>query len=754
MISAVAAALLAQLAGVQAGPAPPDTVTLRLRFDHQYQFAGYYVADWDGLYRDAGIHVEILPGVDRRGHLLEIAEEFAQGRTDFGIMGAEALTALANDVPVTLVSPVFQRSVIRAFVHDSLDVRRPAEFADLRIAPPDGDMVSAELMAMFVADGGLPSEISYPRPDPDQRVGTFTREFIDGAFDVLPGYGLSVAWDIDRAGVDVREFNPSDYSVDFYGDALFVRSDLLETDPDLVERFAAASIEGWRRAVLRGTDVADLIAERLPRVLAVDDLQAYNRFLVSRVNTAVLFPLVPLGANSPERWDRMSIAMIAAGLIDTPVDIRDHTFNPQLDREVRSRERQRDLLLGGGIVLGLLASLILVLLVLRQRERERRLTLEVDLQRAARLESIGRLAGGLAHDFNNLLAAIKGHARMIVDRPNADNELQGDALQILTAVDRADGLIRQLLAFSKQQVLQLQTIEINEEIGEIQSMLRRLIPSEIDFAVSNSATPLYIRVDPSQLDQVIMNLVINAVDAMTEEGTIGIVIRATDLTREELSEMGAGLDPGGFVEVRVRDTGTGIPSDIIDRIFEPFFTTKAAEKGTGLGLSSLHGIVRQSGGHVDVVSEEGQGTEFRILFPRVALTAETEDTSSTPAPSPAPSGLTVLLVDDEPAIRRVTRRILERIDATVIEAASGEEALDLLDTHPTPIAVVVSDVKMPGMGGYELVRQIRKRSDDIRIILTSGFWDVDQRGDLTPSVHAFLSKPYDPQDLVKAITNN
>lgn len=377
-----------------------------------------------------------------------------------------------------------------------------------------------------------------------------------------------------------------------------------------------------------------------------------------------------------------------------------------------------------------------------------RKSLEAQLQQAQKMDSLGRLAGGIAHDFNNWLTAIIGHTRIARDAAGKP-EVIASLDQILSASESAAGLTRQLVAFARKQVFDPRVCRPAEIIEHARALLDRLIGENITLEV-RAATDLWnVRLDPAQIHQVLVNLAINARDAMPKGGRLSI-----DLSNITIDEDAARLHPnlaaGQFVQITVADTGIGIPPDVLPRIFEPFFTTKEQGKGTGLGLPTVMGIVQQSGGHIWVYSEPGLGTTFKLFFPRVrepAATPLVEPTSKRPLPDARP-GETILLVEDQQIVRDLVATVLLRRGYTVLSAPDAAAALALADSSPTPINLLLTDLVLPGMDGRRLAATLTARIPDLRVILSSGY--TDESAGLDPGVN-FIQKPYSPDALTRLV---
>jgi PAS domain S-box-containing protein len=367
-----------------------------------------------------------------------------------------------------------------------------------------------------------------------------------------------------------------------------------------------------------------------------------------------------------------------------------------------------------------------------------------------KMEVVGRLAGGVAHDFNNLLTAIKGCGEFVRDALTAEDPKRADVVEILNATDRASALTRQLLAFSRRQILEPQEVDINKVVGEMANMLRRLIGENMKLVIEPAPAPCLAKVDPGQTEQVIMNLAVNARDSMPKGGTIAVETEIVTLD-EAFFTAHPDLRRGPMVCLRVRDTGCGMSDEVKSHLFEPFFTTKGKGKGTGLGLSTVLGIIKQSGGEIEMESAPGRGTTFRIYFPQIE-TATPGKEKAKEKEAPARGHETVLLTEDDDILRRVGERILVEDGYTVLTAADGQEALKMLEQHAKPVDLLVTDVVMPGMNGRELAREIARRNLAPRTLFISGYTDdsIVRHGVLEPGL-AFLYKPFSPEGLLRKL---
>jgi PAS domain S-box-containing protein len=376
--------------------------------------------------------------------------------------------------------------------------------------------------------------------------------------------------------------------------------------------------------------------------------------------------------------------------------------------------------------------------------------LEAQLRQAQKMEAIGRLAGGVAHDFNNLLTVITGYTEMLLTELPSGSPMLPDLREIRAASARAAGLTRQLLAFSRQQVLDPRVIDLRRVVGGMENMLRRLIGEDIEMSITGGPAPAYVHADPGQIEQVIMNLVVNAGDAMPSGGRLTIDVGEASLTSADAACFPY-VAPGEYVRVCVRDTGGGMDETTQARIFDPFFTTKDPGKGTGLGLATVYGIVKQSGGYIWVDTAPGEGASFRVYLPRV--TSEPAETvADTPmALLPERRGATVLLVEDDDALRAVVERVLSKRGYRVLSASSGVVALEIAERHAGPVDLLVTDIVMPTMSGQQLADRFVDRHGEVPVLFLTGYSmeAVANRGVLRPGSQ-LLKKPFTPQELALA----
>jgi len=416
--------------------------------------------------------------------------------------------------------------------------------------------------------------------------------------------------------------------------------------------------------------------------------------------------------------EEMAVAAMKAGAHDYIMKRKLARLAPAIERELREAQTR----------------------VARKAAEEALRQSEAQLRQAQKIEAVGRLAAGVAHDFNNILTVITGHSELLLLQLGADDPCRKNAEQIEKAACFAAALTRQLLTFSRKQVIEPRVLNLNTVVLSIEKMLRRLIGEHIEFCTVLDPMAGHIKADPSQIEQVIMNLAVNARDAMATVGKLTITTANTTLGEECLKNFPE-LSAGDYVMLAIVDTGTGMSEEVEGHLFEPFFTTKPEGKGTGLGLATCFGIVKQHSGHINVDSELGRGTTFKIYFPRVQ--SELEPARVRTKPEVAGSKETVLLVEDEPAVRELAAFTLREKGYTVLEAVNGEEGLRTARQHDGKIDLVLTDVIMPVMGGKEMADALHASHPDTKVLFTTGYTEdaIGHHGVLRPGI-VFLQKPY------------
>lgn len=496
-------------------------------------------------------------------------------------------------------------------------------------------------------------------------------------------------------------------------DFVITRDLLSEIGPDKYRLDWVDSVDKGRRQLQAGRHDVYLIDYRIGRSTGLELLrEAHDR--------GVDAPMILLTGASEREID---VAAMNAGAADYL--IKGQINAPLLERSIRySLEQSRHL----------------------RELRER----EAQFLQAQKMEAVGRLAGGVAHDFNNLLTAITGYTELLLARLGEDNEMSHDVQEIKRAAERAASLTRQLLTFSRKQVIQPRVLDLNTLVGDVERMLQRLIGEQIRLLTDLDTQPLYILGDPGQIEQVVMNLAVNARDAMPRGGALTI---GTELLAPESGRIPTEYRPQHkpMVLLSVTDTGLGIDPKTMRHIFEPFFTTKGPDQGTGLGLSTVYAIIKQAGGEIQVRSEVGRGTRFELFLPVAQPPAAAPQ--ARPAEQPrAQINATLLLVEDQHIVRKLMRRLLQSEGYTVLEAPHGQEALRVARAHAGPIDLLVTDVVMPEMSGQQLARELVSIRPDLRVLFVSGYADADIYHEIAnPGRSHFLQKPFTPDILGRKI---
>ncbi|MGC2236431.1 MAG: PAS domain S-box protein [Pyrinomonadaceae bacterium] len=513
------------------------------------------------------------------------------------------------------------------------------------------------------------------------------------------------------------------------------------TDIKLAERSLRESEHLYRETVENANDIIytlDLQGRYISANRAGESITGYTRDEIRRMNFTDLI--------APEYLD------VVLEKMGNKVESGGQTF---YEVEIITKDRRRimveinsRLLERNGVPIGVLG--IARDITERKRSEEKLGEIEEQLRQSQKLESIGQLAGGIAHDFNNMLTAINGYSDLILRKLGADDPLRHMAEEIRKAGDRASGLTHQLLAFSRKQILQPKTLNINDIVSDVSRMLQRLIGEDIDLKAILNERLGQVEADPGQITQVLLNLAVNARDAMPSGGKLTIETDNVNLN-ETYTSRHVGVTPGRYVMLAVSDTGVGMDEDTLNHIFEPFFTTKAVGEGTGMGLATVYGVVKQSRGNIWAYSEKGLGTTFKIYLPLIDKEAESIEAETLKTDLPTGTE-TILLVEDEEMVRALSKQILETCGYTVIEAVNGADALRLCEETGCDADLLVTDVVMPQMGGRELVLRLAETRPALRALYISGYTDkaIVHHGILNEDIN-FIQKPFTPEDFARKV---
>ena len=435
-------------------------------------------------------------------------------------------------------------------------------------------------------------------------------------------------------------------------------------------------------------------------------------------------PEIPFIFVSATLGEELAVETLKSGATDYVLKQRLSRLGPSLHRALREVDERTE----------------------RKRAEEALRESEHQLRQSQKMEAVGRLAGGIAHDFNNLLTIIMGYSQVLLKELGSDHSLAGDIRETQKAVTQAALLIRQLLAFGRRQVLDPKVIDLNSVVENLQGMLGRLLGEDIKLIARTDPSLGQVKADQSQLEQVIMNLAVNARDAMPEGGSLTIETANLEISQASWRD-NPSLQPGRYVTLAVSDTGCGMNPETQAKIFEPFFTTKEEGRGTGLGLATVHGIVKQSGGSIEVASQPGRGTTFTVYLPRTDETVP-RGVRKKPKSKNLKGTETILLVEDEPNVRHLACDELRRLGYTVLEAQNGVEALLMSSQHPNTIHLLVTDVVMPGMNGRDVAHQLTAIRPNTKVLYVSGYTDdVGVMKDIGLAKATFLHKPFTPDIL-------
>jgi len=714
---------------------PLQQVTLQLKWHHQFQFAGYYAAQEQGYYRDAGLEVNILeaePGMD-------VVKEVVSGRAHFGVGTSALLLSRQKGQPVVVLAAVFQHSPVVLIARTGSGITSVQDLVGKRLMI---EKQADELFAYLHKEGVSEKTMTLVEH-------TFVPDdLITGKVDCMSAYQTDESYFLDKARFDYLTFSPRMGGIDFYGDNLFTSESELKAHPDRAKAFREASMKGWKYAMQNPEEVANRIISRYGERRG----RAYLLYEAQKMNTLLQPGLVELGYMYPGRWQHIIDTYVELGLLPKGFPLEGFLYEPEAGvRQVNRRlVAVIVVLVALGILLGSAAVVLFRMSIRLKREivsREmaeeavrmehaEKAKLEEQLQQARKMESLGSLAGGIAHDMNNVLGAILGMASASIEAQPAGSHAHWAFETIIKASERGGRMVKSLLSFARQSPAEKRELDVNVILREEVDLLERTTLSKVRLEMDLEPALSPILGDASALTQAFMNLCVNAVDAMPEGGTLTI------RTRNDGSE---------GIEIVVEDTGTGMSREILERALEPFFTTKGVGKGTGLGLSMVYSIVRAHRGQIEIHSEPGQGCRVRMWFPACEPVAQAMEPASAPRPEPSARLLNVLLVDDDELIQSSTLALLQALGHAAISAPSGESALAAIQGGFEP-DVVILDMNMPGLGGTGTLPRLRAMLPDVPVLLATG--RADQAAVSLVEAHprvALMLKPFDLKELKKQL---
>ena len=731
-----------------------DQVRLQLKWSHQFQFAGFYAAVEKGFYRESGLDVALEEG--RAG--MDFIHQVVSGAADFGVELPDLLLRRVAGEPVVVLAAIYQHSPYVIASLDGTPIASPHDLVGRTVMLRPSS--NAEILAMLLNEGVPLDQVRIV--DHDFNANALANRTVDA----LSMYSSTMVHERALEGQRLNLLHPLNYGVDFYGDCIFTSERMLKDHPDRVRAFREASLRGWEYAMDHPREMAELIHERYAPGKSVENLLAeYDQMM-----PLLLHKFVEPGHMNPGRWRHIADTFAEVGLLPPNVSLDGFIYNPEAAPDTAWLRGVAVSSVAALVILALVAVVLLLFnrrldgaVRIRTRELEQancalenevkehaiaeaeRLSLEHQVWHAQKLESLGVLAGGIAHDFNNLLTVILGSADMALQVIGDDAQARPLVTEIRDASNRAADLTRQMLAYSGRGHFEIREVNLNQLVGEIGRLLASSFPKNAQIDIDLAGDLPVIRGDSAQIQQIVMNLITNAAESIPaeREGMVRLTTRAIPCSKEDLRKscLPEIPPPGEFVCIEVTDTGSGMSPEALDRLFEPFFTTKAS--GRGLGMAATLGIVRGHRGAIMVESAPGNGTTIRVLLPSVGKSANDL------APAPVSSADewrghgTVLLVDDEEAVRSLAARMLERIGFDVLVAGDGVEGVALFRERSEEIRCVLLDFSMPRMDGVQASLELQRIREDIPIIVCSGFDRHEMEDRFSGrAIAAFLHKPF------------
>jgi two-component system, cell cycle sensor histidine kinase and response regulator CckA len=840
-----------------------ETVTLQLKWHHQFQFAGYYAALEKGFYLDAGLDVKIQPhGTGLKSPVDQVLSDAAQyGVADTGIVKDR----LAGK-PVVVLANIFQKSPLCWIVREDSEIRSPHDFIGKRVMYLPGQ--HSELLAMLQVEGIPASKINLIASSFD------IQDLINGHTDAFNAYSTNEPYILREQGIAYRLITPRNYGIDSYGDVLFTSQSEIDEHPERVKAFRLASLKGWKYAMDHPDEIADLISNRYASNKSLPHL----KFEAEAMRELFLPDLVTIGHINPDRWRVIAEQLVSLGLIEGNYDLLEgFIYNPypkpqnlrqlyvvtvlvallallflglviwiwrlnicfkKSEDEIRA---QRDFM---GSVLDVASNIIVVLdlkgnfvrfnhaaelltgyrseevighpiwelvipgeqieaisgvfdnllkgnieiagqydnewisrdgerkllhwhnTVLRddeghishivslgyditlQKENEaKQFRLQQELQQAQKMEALGKLTGGIAHDYNNMLGIVIGFAELLEGALSDQPKLARYAHEIHYAGQRGATLTKKLLSFSRRKTPEANKIDLNMLLQNQQHMLEKTLTVRINLELKLQENLWLVWLDDGDMEDAILNMSINAMHAIENNGRL--IIQTSNQKINQLDAQSLGLISGDYVLLSVTDTGCGMDDEIREKIFDPFYSTKG-EQGSGLGLSQVYGFVQSSAGVIKVYSESGQDTRFLLYFPRYYDSSHDKQPTENHLVTAFKGNETILLVDDEPGLLNLSREILEPHGFNIICAERAKQALNILE-HES-IDIMISDVIMPEMDGYQLSAIVKEKYPAIKIQLVSGFTDVQNMSMVDEGLQQnLLLKPFNAQALLQRV---
>ncbi|BCO08921.1 hypothetical protein GF1_12970 [Desulfolithobacter dissulfuricans] len=846
----------AQAAGTEDGL---EEVVLQLKWQHQFQFAGYYAAVVKGFYREAGLKVilkERKPGI-------AIADELVFGRAQFAVEMPGLLLERQAGKPVVVLAAILQHSPEVVIARKDTGIASPHDLIGKRLMlMPHGNF---ETRAMFSHEGIRSTDLTILDHSWD------IEDLISGRVDAQSGYLTDMPYVLEKRGIAYTLLFPINYGIDFYGDCLYTSSREMREHPERVRAFLEASLRGWQYAMEHPEEMIDIILEHYSTRLSRETL----RYEAEKVRELMLPRFIQIGHMNPGRWRRIADTFVELGMLSADFPLDDFiyspdkaaerpylrlilpvlatamllvafvalllfTFNLKLKKSVQERTMElamgeqrfreifnstSDALFIHDPVTGQLRDVNETMLKMYGCTREEALSrqlqdfsvgrppysqddarkwlqktltegpqvfewharrkngelfwvevslkkstiagedsilasvrditdrrrLETELRQAQKMEAIGTLAGGIAHDFNNILTAIFGYLELAMFRGAKDATLLNHLEKAHLGAVRARDLVRQILAFSRKAEQSKRPLKLVDIISEVVSLLRSTIPASIEIRQDFRSEAL-VYADETQMHQVILNLCTNAYHAMEHTGGILTLALHDVAVDSDHPQPGITLDPGRYVRIMVRDTGSGMDEKTMAKIFEPYFTSKEHGKGTGLGMAVVHGIIKDCRGEIVVESAEGHGSTFTIYLPvhgARAIAGREPQAEQVDCRGDAQ----IMVVDDEETIRELVSAFLGQ-EGYIVEAfENGFAAWDLLSRDPERWDLLISDMTMPGMGGLELVRRVREIRPELPVILCTGYSkdmnEVEKKNEL--GIGMFLQKPLTRDELLQAV---